>query len=464
MLERLKRLWRVTAVRLSVAYTLAFGLMAVVLVVYMTGGAVHYLREQFQESINQEAISLRQIYRNQGISGVIRTMEARSRAPGANLYVVMNPSGEIIAGNVRSIERDVLREPGWHLRPFEYEGFREADDRERRAIARSMRLPNGMTILIGEDIGEPERFRHVVRRALSLSMSLMLLVGFLIWFFVGRRALKRIDMVAKSTERILGGDTDERLPVIGTNDEFDRLSTRMNTMLDRIHLLDSGLRNVSDSIAHDLKTPLTRLRNKADAAMQASVKGGEQTELLSEIIADADQLIKTFNALLMISRVESGSQVAEFSELDMSELMVDVVDLYEPVAEDEGFELKAEIAPGVKLSGNRELLSQAIANLIENAIKYAKPENGDVSLIRVVLETKPGGVRAAVADNGPGIPADQHSRALERFGRLDESRSKPGNGLGLSLVEAIAKLHGGRLELGDANPGLIVTLNLPKSG
>ncbi len=464
MFTRLKRLWRVTAVRLSVAYTLAFGLMAVILVFYMTGGAVDYLRQQFQESINEEVQSLRGIYRTNGITGVIRAMEIRSRAPDANLYVVMNPNGEIIAGNVRSIERDVLRQPGWHIHPFEYEGFRDTPDgRERRAIARSMRLPNGMTIMIGEDIGEPERFRQVVRRALSLSMGLMLLVGFLIWFLVGRRALKRIDMVATSTERILGGDTSERLPVLGTNDEFDRLSTRMNSMLDRIHLLDSGLRNVSDSIAHDLKTPLTRLRNKADASMRAAQSGRDQSEVLSEIIADSDQLIKTFNALLMISRVESGSQVAEFAELDMSELVGDVAELYEPLAEEEGFVLSAEIAPGIRLRGNRELLSQALSNLIENSIKYGHPGEGGEARIAVTLQGGRESVTVSVADNGSGIPSDKYKIVLERFARLDESRSKPGNGLGLSLVDAIAKLHGGKLVLGNANPGLIAALNLPRS-
>lgn len=462
--QRIKRLSRVTAVRLSLAYTLTFGLLAIILVFYMTGGAVDYLRQQFQTSINNEVVSLRRIYRDSGMNGLIRAMEFRSRAPGANLYVITNPSGEIVAGNVRSLERDVLEEPGWHLHPFEYEGFRDrSDDRERRAVARSVRLPNGMTILIGQDIGEPERLRLVVRRALSLSMAMMLLAGFLIWYFVGRRALKRIDMVAKSTERILAGDTSERLPVVGANDEFDRLSVRMNTMLDRITLLDRGLRDVSDLIAHDLKTPLTRLRNKADTALSSSLSDSERQEILAEIIADLDQLIKTFNALLMISRVEAGSQVTELAELDMSALMHDVAELYEPVAENAGVELSLDVKDGLRVQGSRELLSQAMANLLDNAFKYGLPESGAVSRISITLAETKQAIIASISDSGPGIPEDARDKVRERFSRLDESRSKPGNGLGLSLVEAIATLHGGTLELGDADPGLIASLVLPKS-
>lgn len=464
MWQRIRRLSRVTAVRLSLAYTFAFGILAVILVVYMTGGAVDYLRQQFSDSINEEIASLNKVYRTSGMNGVIRTMEIRSRAPGANLYVVLNPSGEIVAGNVRSLERDVLGSPGWHMHPFEYEGFRDqVNNRERRAVARSVRLPNGMTLLIGQDIGEPERFRDVVRRALSLSMGMMLLIGFLIWYFVGRRALKRIDMVAKSTERILAGDTSERLPVIGANDEFDRLSVRMNAMLDRITLLDSGLRDVSDSIAHDLKTPLTRLRNKADAALSPNLDDTERQDALSEIIADSDQIIKTFNALLMISRVEAGSQVTELSELDMSELVRDVSELYEPVAEEAGFDLVLKVSEGLRVKGSRELLSQAMTNLLDNAFKYGLPEDGSEARIIISLTARGDRLLASVSDRGAGIPEESRQKVRERFARLDESRSKPGNGLGLALVEAIMKMHGGTLELEDANPGLIATLNLPKS-
>ena len=460
MWARLVQLSRVTAIRLSIAYTLAFGILAVILIFYMTGGAVDYLRQQFRQSINEEILSLERIYRDRGLNGMIREMERRSHAPDANLYVVIGPDGRILAGNVLAVDPEVLARTGWQDHPFEYESLvDDDDDRSNRAVARIMELPNGMRILIGQDIGEPERFRDVVRRALSLSMGMMLLAAILIWFFVGRRALRRIDMVSRSTERILAGDRSERLPVVGSNDEFDRLSGRMNLMLDRISLLDEGLRNVSDSIAHDLKTPLTRLRNKADQAVGAGSDERRQ-ELLSEIIVEADQLIKTFNALLMISRVEAGLHVAELQELDLSELLNDVAELYEPVAEEEDVAFEVGIPGKLRVSANRELLSQAVTNLIDNALKYGRPEKGKGHISLSAVCSK-GWVTIAVTDNGPGIPGDKYDAVKERFARLDESRSKPGNGLGLALVDAIAKIHGGKLEFGDAAPGLEAKLTLP---
>ncbi len=463
MWARTRSLLRVTAVRLSIAYTLAFGVLAVILVFYMTGSAVDYLRQQFQNSINEEVLSLQQVYQTRGLNGLIRAMEQRSRAPGANLYLVADPSGNIIAGNVRTIDSSVLAKTGWNMHPFEYQGFGDNEtQRETRAVARSFELPNGMRILIGQDIGEPERLRGTVRRALSFSLGMMLLVGFLIWYFVGRRALKRIDMVSKSTERILAGDQSERLPVTGVNDEFDRLSRRMNVMLDRISHLDKGLRNVSDSIAHDLKTPLTRLRNKADAALSSDLVNSKSREALGEVMADADQLIKTFNALLMISRVEAGSQITQLAELDMTELTQDVAELYEPVCEEERFTLNIEIASGLRVNGSRELLSQALTNLLDNAIKYGKTENAEDQQISIILCKNKKEVVVAVSDKGQGIAAEHFEKVKERFTRLDESRSLPGNGLGLALVDAIVKLHNGKFELGDAKPGLLAKITLPE--
>jgi len=205
------------------------------------------------------------------------------------------------------------------------------------------------------------------------------------------------------------------------------------------------------------------LRNKADAAQSGSLSEEERREALSEIIADSDQLIKTFNALLMISRVEAGSQVTELAELDMSALMLDVAELYEPLAEEAGVGLTVNVKDGLKVQGSRELLSQAMANLLDNAFKYGLPEGGAPPSITITLSQSKNQVIASIADCGPGIPPEARDKVRERFARLDESRSKPGNGLGLSLVEAIASLHGGTLELGDADPGLIASLILPKS-
>lgn len=467
--SKIKSLWRVTAVRLSIAYTVAFAILAVLVVIYMTGGAVNYLRKQTQDAINGEIASLNEIYRTSGINGLVFEMEARASRPGAKLYVIADQTGRIIAGNIRDLESRILEKEGWALRPFAYEGFddqlqnRDNDDGRSRAVARVFKLPNGLRVLIGQDIGQPERLRGVVNRALSLAMVTMLLASFLIWFFVGRRALNRIDMVSRSTERILAGDRSERLPITGSRDEFDRLSTRMNAMLDRIALLDDGLKNVSDSIAHDLKTPLTRLRNKVDSALISDIDLKRSKEVLGEVISDSDQLIKTFNALLMISRVESGSQIGELEPINVTQIMEDICELYEPVAEDEGAKIECELAPDVQISGNRELLFQALTNLVDNALKYGTPtDKRHKKTIKLSLSKTKNQVEAVVADNGAGVAKEDRQVIKERFKRLDESRSLPGNGLGLSLVDAIVKMHDGQMQFEDAKPGLKVQLRFPK--
>ncbi len=457
-MQRLRTILSITAVRLSIVYTLVFGFVAVVIVLYMTGATANLLRRQIRESINIEMVQLDRIYAQSGINGLIRQLERRAAAPGANLYVIAAPTGSIIAGNVDEIETEVLGRIGWTFRPFEYSRFSADGQSRHAAVARVSELPNGMRILVGRDLGEPEKFRSLVARALILSIGAMLLVGLLTWVLVGRRALKRVELVSQSTNRILSGERHVRLPVTGSGDEFDRLSSGLNSMLDRIGLLDEGLRQVSDNIAHDLKTPLTRLRNKADAAMIAS--GANQQQALQEIIADTDQIIRTFNALLMISRVESGSSAAELSSEDFSAIILDVAELYEPVAEEEGFVFETSIEPGLKVRGNRELLAQAVSNLADNAIKYGRSDN---NLARISFTLGREGEHAvlSIADAGPGIPAQDRQKVTERFARLEQSRSRPGNGLGLSLVAAVAQLHSGMLEFADNEPGLKAILRIP---
>jgi signal transduction histidine kinase len=273
----------------------------------------------------------------------------------------------------------------------------------------------------------------------------MVLGALAIWFFVGRRALQRIDRMSRASRKIMEGDLGQRLPVGSSGDEFDRLSQSLNTMIARIEKLDEGLRQVSDNIAHDLKTPLTRLRNRAEAALAGAGRPEDYRAAMEEVIAESDQLISTFNALLMIARVEAGSSVAELQEVDLSRIAADSVELYEPLAEDSGVTLTGDIAPDITIKGNRELIGQAIFNLLDNAIKYA---SGPVDAkIRVTLAGGPKGPVVEVADNGPGIPPEKREEAVRRFARLEQSRTRPGTGLGLSLVEAVMGLHGGRLEL-----------------
>ncbi|HXV30168.1 MAG TPA: ATP-binding protein [Sinorhizobium sp.] len=444
-------LFRTTAVRLSALYLVLFSLCAAFLVFYVTGMSERLLEQQTREAIAAEATQIEDVFDRAGISGLLRSLERRARQPGANLYVIAGPNGEILAGNVESLEPGLLDDEGWKAEPFRYRRFTDESRADSHvALAQVLFLDNGLRILVGRDLQEPEKFRALVRQALVVALGIMGLGALVIWFGIGRNALKRIDRMSEASTKIMAGDLSQRLPMSGSGDEFDRLSESLNAMLGRIEKLNEGLKQVSDNIAHDLKTPLTRLRNKAEAAL-ASKENGNQSGALEEIIAESDQLIRTFNALLMISRVEAGSAAAEMNDVDLCGIVADCVELYEPVAEESALRLEANIQPGVVISGNRELIGQALGNLIDNAIKYA--EGAENPLIRVEMKRSDRKVLLTVADHGPGVPEGMRGEVVERFVRLDESRSKPGTGLGLALVEAVMEMHHGSLDLTATEPG-----------
>ncbi len=291
--------------------------------------------------------------------------------------------------------------------------------------------------------------------------------------FVARRVLRRIDAMTGTTQRIMAGDLSGRLPVGRSGDELDRLAENLNAMLERIEALMMGLKEVSDNIAHDLKTPLTRLRNRAEDALAQSGSEAEYRSALERTIEESDGLIRTFNALLMIARAESGQARGNMDDFDAADVANGIHELYEPLAEDDGMSLRVKTA-STPLHGNRELISQALANLVENAIKYGKPVPsvlplsagavpGGAAARQILIEARREGnqVLLSVTDHGPGIPKADREHAVERFVRLEASRTQPGSGLGLSLASAVATLHGGELRLADAHPGLSATLVIP---
>ncbi|HEY6633655.1 MAG TPA: ATP-binding protein [Rhizobiaceae bacterium] len=471
---------RTTAARLSALYFILFALCAVLLVFYMTSLSTSMLATQTMETINEEVQGLDRAYRRGGLPFLVRVVEQRSRQPGANLYLIADANGRILTGNVESLEPGVLETDGWTGTPFTYQRYGEgiierrtpnvneleapptATETRHAAIALVSRLPNQMIVLVGRDLGEPERFRAVVQRALIFALSIMAVGGLLIWYFVGRRALKRIDSISDAGKRIMGGDLAGRLPVTGAGDEFDRLSENLNTMLTRISGLNEGLKQVSDNIAHDLKTPLTRLRNRAEAALAGNPEAEGYREALEATIAESDRLIKTFNAILMISRLEAGYSAEQLSQIDLAAAARDVVELYEPAAEEVGVKLEAPVTGSFIVDGNRELIGQALSNIVDNAIKYSA--GAAEPTVRVTVERKDGAISLKVMDNGPGIPdPTDRDRATERFVRLEQSRSQPGSGLGLSLAKAVMKFHAGRLELLPGSPGLTVVMTFPEA-
>jgi signal transduction histidine kinase len=286
---------------------------------------------------------------------------------------------------------------------------------------------------------------------------------------VARRVLRRFDAMTATTQIIMAGDFSGRLPVTGTGDELDRLAVNLNAMLDRIEALMRGLKEVSDNIAHDLKTPLTRLKNRSEAALRSAHSEPEYRAALEGMMEESDALIRTFDALLMIARAVSGQARDNMEPFDAAEIAHGVAELYEPLAEDRGLSLAVDAPAPATVRGNRELLSQALANLLDNSIKYARPPEctaaGGARPPAILLSVRGEGDRVlvVVSDRGPGIPEADRGRAIERFVRLEQSRTAPGSGLGLSLAAAVARLHGGDLRLQDNGPGLRVVIDLPRA-
>nr|WP_255768873.1 HAMP domain-containing sensor histidine kinase [Maritalea mediterranea] len=392
--------------------------------------------------------------------------------PGPGIYYVADPTGQVLAGNVEEIPTFVLQEPGIHSFRYEVEDHwdnddnriqREEYDRPDRGLAlvKSFRLPSGFYLVVGRDIVERRGFSAIIFEAFGWGVFWILILSVLLGTILARNILRRLDMISAASKKIMTGDLSERLPLTKRNDEYDRVSENLNEMLDRIESLMAGLKEVTDNVAHDLKTPLTRLRNKVERALNRNDDPEQMRQALQATIEESDQLIRTFNALLLIARVEAGAPDGSFESVAVNEIIEDIVDLYQPVAEDSGIELSTNLAPVSSVKGSRELIGQAVVNLVENAIKYAKAAEG-APKIEIALEQQQNHIRLCVSDNGKGIPERDRERVLERFVRLEESRSEAGSGLGLSLVSAVARLHKGKLEILDNNPGTKVLITLPK--
>jgi signal transduction histidine kinase len=464
------KLIRTTAFRLTLVYLLLFALFAASLLAFFAWNTRHLITEQITATVDAETGEVSDIFGRRGLRGLVLTIENRALRPGANLYLVTTPAGQAIAGNVGSLSPGVMATTGWS--ETAYRRLDEQDSANHFALVKVTELSSGFRLLIGRDLEERRRLFGIVAKAAQWSILVVMVLGLGGGIFVARRVLTRIDAMTGTTERIMAGDLSGRLPVGRSGDELDRLARNLNAMLERIEALMMGLKEVSDNIAHDLKTPLTRLRNRAEDALAKSRTEVEYRSALERTIEESDGLIRTFNALLMIARAESGQARGNMDDFDAADVARGIHELYEPLAEDDGMTLhvKAEAAP---LHGNRELISQALANLVENAIKYGKPDSvvqplgagaaSDAGRKEILIEAKRTGDRVllSVTDHGPGIPVADRKHAVERFVRLEASRTLPGSGLGLSLASAVATLHGGDLRFDDAHPGLIATLAFP---
>ena len=464
-MSKLAQLWRTTTVRLTAIFILLFVIFSILLLTFLAYQSSIQIQQQQTRAIDREVEALQRIDSRQGVRGIVFAVARLASQPGPGIYYLGDNNGLQIVGNIAAIPPNVLESEG--VFSFDYNGpaFDQQDETaagpEGYAVVRSLVLESGLRLVVGRDVIERRGFTAIVFQGFFYAVIGILVFSVLAGVITSRRVLKRIDAINATSAKIMSGNLGERIPVTKANDEFDTLATSLNAMLDLIEGLMQGLKEVTDNVAHDLKTPLTRLRTKAEAALRESASGDTQREALETTISESDKLIKTFNALLMIARAEAGAPSGAFADVDVSAVAADVAELYEPAAEEQGLTLETAIAPDVKLRANRELIGQALVNLVENALKYYEPVEGKAGKIRIGVGATDGRVLIEVSDNGPGIPPEDRLRVVERFVRLEKSRTEPGSGLGLSLVNAVARLHKGEFRIEDNGPGVKAVIDLP---
>jgi signal transduction histidine kinase len=407
-------------------------------------------------SIEAEIGGLADRYRISGLAGLTTLIAERlSRKPaGSSVYLLADDAYAPLVGNIDRWPAVRKTADGWL--DFRLEEHAQNNGAVHRARAQAFRLEGGFHLLVGRDLYELEETQAVIARTLVWGLLVTVVLGGIGGVMMSRSMARRIEAINEASREIMSGDLSRRIPTRNSGDDFDVLVGNLNDMLDQIESLMEGVRRVSDNIAHDLRTPLARLRNHLELLRLQAGKGGRDREVIEQAVADADGLLSTFNALLRIARVESEHRREAFTEVDLGALVGDVAELYEPLAEEKGQAIAMQRMAGVRVRGDRDLLFQAIANLLDNAIKYT-PEGGRI-------EIRLGPDRLEIMDTGPGIPAEAREKVFQRFFRLDESRTTPGNGLGLSLVAAVARLHGIAVCLEDNRPGLRVVLDISRRG
>ena len=451
-------IFQTSTFRLAAIYLLVFVISAGAILGYVYYTTVGLLERQTEDTIHAEVVGLADQYRLLGVAGLAETVHRRSTETDGAIYLLEGPGQTFVAGNLDAMPLGVTQNQTWVDFPITV-GKAPATV-QHTAHGFQVELANGYDLLVGRDVNALRQFREVIREALLWAVGMSLVIGLGGGYLMSRNFLRRVDAITGATRVIMAGDLSGRMPVAGSNDELDRLSGSLNDMLSQIERLMNGMKEVSSNVAHDLKTPLTRMRARIEAALrQDSVQ--EYKTALSQTIDECDHLLRTFNALLSIAQAESGQMRQSLQPLDLNDTLTDVVELYEPLVEDAGGSLKLESNVGLNIRGDRQLIAQVLNNLIDNAMKYGESEAGKGAEIRVRGLIDGENVVVEVSDYGGGIGENDRAHVLNRFVRLDESRSKPGNGLGLSLVASVMTLHSGQLQLEDNKPGLRAVLRLP---
>jgi signal transduction histidine kinase len=448
---RLPRFARTLTFKLALVQTALFAASAAVLFLAVYVNLAGYARTQLRASITAELDVLAEERSSDGLDELAATIAARTRDDGTAgfAYLLRSADGTRLAG---ALAADSVR-PGWQSLPASATPGRGRGERHGlEAFGQS--LPSGELLVVARDVRDVAHVKEQVVRSFGVAATLTLALAIVSGVVTSLAALRRVEAINAITRGIMEGDLGRRVPDRGTGDEFDRLASNTNAMLDRIQLLMEGLRQVSNDIAHDLRTPLTHLRQRLEAARSGPRTRESYETTIDAASGDVDTILRIFASLLRIAQVEAGTRRSGFADIDASEVFTAIAEVYAPVAEDAGQTLRASVAPGVVVSGDRDLLTQMLANLVENAIRHAGPG----SRIHVSLEREGTAFRGAVADTGPGIPGPQRERVFGRFVRLETSRPGEGSGLGLALVKAVADLHGIDVVLSDDRPGLRVTL------
>ncbi|WP_312161668.1 HAMP domain-containing sensor histidine kinase [Phenylobacterium sp.] len=466
---RLPRLFRTTPFRLTLLFLALFAAAASAFLAYIYLATAGEATRRTDQNITREMRSLVAAYDRAGVDAVNQSLIERAASERPFLYLLMKPDGTRISG---SIAESPIEDAGAGASTRASFSVTDYDSQGRlvKHPARGIqeRLSGGEILFVGADISEDQAYVVKIVRALWGAGALVIVLGLAGGLLVSRNVSRSMGALNDVVAAVRNGDFDARAAVRGARDEFDELSEGINEMLDRLQRSMSGHRHAGDAIAHDLRSPLTRLRARLETAyLDVEAGKGDAQEALAQALDDTDGVLKTFSAVLAIARLQAAGQAPDQILFDPAELAADLAELYEPTCEDKGLEFGAELAKNLQVRGNREFLAQALANLLDNAVKYT-PAGGAIMLR--VRRRSSGEIEFSVTDTGPGVPDEDRARVVERFVRLENSRSEPGSGLGLSLVAAVAEAHGGRLELsegpgkvGEMGPGLRVALILPRA-
>lgn len=458
-----RRLFHSRIFRLAVIYLCLFTASVLGLLGFIYWSATESVTRQIDSTINAEITGLAEQFNQRGLIGLVQAIERRAGTAGTSrgLYILADESFEPLAGNLSRWPDELPDAEGWMTFRLEYPD--DAGSSANFGRARVFDLGRRFHLLVGHDIEERSRIAASIRGTLVWSVVIAIGVSLVGGVLMSRSLLRQIDGINETSREIMAGDMGRRIPIGKHGDEIDEVAGNLNAMLDQIERLLAGMSQISDNIAHDLRTPISRLRTGLESALIGRAEPEDYRDAIRRAIEEADNILKTFNALLSIAQAEAGATDAQFESIDLKALLQDVGELYEPLAEEQGLDLKLALASTAVLEGDRNLLFQAVANLTDNALKFS-PRGSNVTLALRDGAIGPGGLKQVeieVADQGPGIPVGAREQVLERFHRLEASRSTPGNGLGLSLVSAVAKLHSGSLRLNENAPGLRAVLSLP---